>query len=134
MYLKAGKETSSFILPLGATVNMDGTAIYLGIASLFIAQYLGVDLSISQMLMVALVATLAFIGAAGVPGAGMVMLTMVLSSVNLPLEGVALVAGIDRILDMIQLLLMSWVMLPLVLLWKTLRIVPIIFIDNSQTI
>jgi Na+/H+-dicarboxylate symporter len=100
--LGVSKETSSFILPLGATVNMDGTAIYLGIASLFIAQYFGIELSITQMLMVALVATLASIGAAGVPGAGMVMLTMVLSSVNLPLEGIALVAGIDRILDMVR--------------------------------
>jgi Na+/H+-dicarboxylate symporter len=100
--LGVSKETSSFILPLGATVNMDGTAIYLGIASLFIAQYFGVNLSFTQMLMVALVATLASIGAAGVPGAGMVMLTMVLTSVNLPLEGIALIAGIDRILDMMR--------------------------------
>ncbi|MBM7662888.1 Na+/H+-dicarboxylate symporter [Bacillus mesophilus] len=100
--LGVSKETSSFILPLGATVNMDGTAIYLGIATLFIAQYFGVDLSFMQMLMVALVATLASIGAAGVPGAGMVMLTMVLTSVNLPLEGIALIAGIDRVLDMMR--------------------------------
>lgn len=100
--LGVSKETSSFILPLGATVNMDGTAIYLGIASLFTAQYFGIDLTFTQMLMIALVATLASIGAAGVPGAGMVMLTMVLTSVNLPLEGIALVAGIDRILDMMR--------------------------------
>ncbi len=100
--LGVSKETSSFVLPLGATINMDGTAIYLGIATLFIAQYFGVDLSFTQLLMVALVATLASIGAAGVPGAGMVMLTMVLAAVNLPLEGIALIAGIDRILDMMR--------------------------------
>ncbi|MDX5475921.1 MAG: dicarboxylate/amino acid:cation symporter [Bacillaceae bacterium] len=100
--LGVSKETSSFVLPLGATINMDGTAIYLGIATLFIAQYFGIDLSFTQMLMVALVATLASIGAAGVPGAGMVMLTMVLVAVDLPLEGIALIAGIDRILDMMR--------------------------------
>ena len=100
--LGVSKETSSFVLPLGATINMDGTAIYLGIATLFIAQYFGIDLTFTQMLMVALVATLASIGAAGVPGAGMVMLTMVLVAVDLPLEGIALIAGIDRILDMIR--------------------------------
>lgn len=100
--LGVSKETSSFILPLGATINMDGTAIYQGLAVMFIAQYYGHSLSISQLLMVALVGTLASIGAAGVPGAGLVMLTMVLTAVNLPLEGIALVAGIDRILDMFR--------------------------------
>lgn len=100
--LGVSKETSSFILPLGATINMDGTAIYQGLAVMFIAQYFGESLTITQLLMVALVGTLASIGAAGVPGAGLVMLTMVLTAVNLPLEGIALVAGIDRILDMIR--------------------------------
>lgn len=100
--LGVSKETSSFILPLGATINMDGTAIYQGLAVMFIAQYYGHSLSISQLLMIALVGTLASIGAAGVPGAGLVMLTMVLTAVNLPLEGIALVAGIDRILDMFR--------------------------------
>ncbi|MEN2466378.1 dicarboxylate/amino acid:cation symporter [Ornithinibacillus sp. JPR2-1] len=100
--LGVSKETSSFVLPLGATINMDGTAIYQGIAVMFTAQYFGQSLSIGQLLIVALVATLASIGAAGVPGAGMVMLTMTLAAVNLPLEAIALIAGIDRILDMIR--------------------------------
>lgn len=100
--LGVSKSTSSFVLPLGATINMDGTAIYQGIAVMFVAQYFGVELTFAQILMVALVATLASIGAAGVPGAGLVMLTMVLTAVNLPLEGIALVAGIDRILDMMR--------------------------------
>ena len=81
---------------------MDGTAIYQGVAVLFIAQYFGISLSFTQLLTIALIATLASIGTAGVPGAGMVMLTMVLVAVNLPLEGIALIAGIDRILDMIR--------------------------------
>jgi Na+/H+-dicarboxylate symporter len=94
------KSVSSFVLPLGATVNMDGTALYQGVCALFIAQVYGLELTIAQQLTLVLTATLASIGAAGVPGAGLIMLTMVLTSVNLPLEGVALVAGIDRILDM----------------------------------
>lgn len=100
--LGVSKETSSFILPLGATINMDGTAIYMGITVMFIAQYFGESLSVVQLLTVALMGTLASIGAAGVPGAGLVMLTMVLTAVNLPLEGIALIAGIDRVLDMIR--------------------------------
>lgn len=100
--LGVSRETTSFVLPLGATVNMDGTAIYQGIAALFIAQYFGINLTMVEILTIALVATLASIGTAGVPGAGMIMLAMVLSAVNLPLEGIALVAGIDRILDMIR--------------------------------
>jgi Na+/H+-dicarboxylate symporter len=100
--LGVSKETTSFVLPLGATINMDGTAIYQGIAVMFTAQYFGQSLSFSQLIIVALVATLASIGAAGVPGAGMVMLTMTLAAVNLPLEAIALIAGIDRILDMMR--------------------------------
>ncbi len=100
--LGVSKETSSFVLPLGATINMDGTAIYQGIAVMFIAQYFGVELTMAQILIVALMGTLASIGAAGVPGAGLIMLTMVLTAVNLPLEGIALIAGIDRILDMLR--------------------------------
>src|SRR5699024_6550097 len=100
--LNVSKETSSFVLPLGATINMDGTAIYQGIAVVFIAQYFGIELTFSQILTVALIGTLASIGTAGVPGAGMVMLTMVLTAIGLPLEGLALVAGIDRILDMMR--------------------------------
>lgn len=94
------KEVSSFVMPLGATVNMDGTAIYQGVCALFVAQIYGLDLTAAQMLTIVLVGTLASIGAAGVPGAGLIMLTLTLTAVNLPLEGVALVAGIDRILDM----------------------------------
>lgn len=100
--LNVSKETSSFVLPLGATINMDGTAIYQGLAVVFIAQYFGTDLSFAQLATVALIGTLASIGTAGVPGAGMIMLTMVLAAIGLPLEGLALVAGIDRILDMMR--------------------------------
>lgn len=98
--LGAKKEVASFVLPLGATINMDGTAIYQGVCAIFIAQIFGIDLSISQQIMIILTATLASIGTAGVPGSGVVMLSMVLQSVGLPLEGIALVAGVDRILDM----------------------------------
>ncbi|MDT8902997.1 dicarboxylate/amino acid:cation symporter [Anaeroselena agilis] len=98
--LGVSKEVSSFVLPLGATINMDGTAIYQGAAALFVAQVYGIDLSISQMLVIVLTGTLASIGTAGVPGAGLIMLTLVLQAVGLPLEGIALIAGIDRILDM----------------------------------
>ena len=98
--LGAKKEIASFVLPLGATINMDGTAIYQGVCAVFIASCYGIDLSIGHMLTIVLTATLASIGTAGVPGAGMVMLTMVLQSVNIPIEGIALVAGIDRLFDM----------------------------------
>ncbi|MBQ3112184.1 MAG: dicarboxylate/amino acid:cation symporter, partial [Firmicutes bacterium] len=94
------KEVSSFVLPLGATINMDGTAIYQGVCAIFIAQIFGIDLGISEQLTIILTATLASIGTAGVPGSGLIMLTMVLQSVGLPIEGMALIAGIDRILDM----------------------------------
>lgn len=98
--LGAKKEVASFVLPLGATINMDGTAIYQGVCAVFTAQIFGIHLTLSQQLMIILTATLASIGTAGVPGSGVVMLTMVLQSAGLPLEGIALVAGIDRILDM----------------------------------
>ena len=94
------KDIYSFVLPLGATINMDGTAIYQGVCAIFIATCYGLSLSFSQMLTIVLTATLASIGTAGVPGAGMVMLAMVLESVGLPVEGIALVAGVDRIFDM----------------------------------
>lgn len=98
--LGADKEVASFVLPLGATINMDGTAIYQGVCAIFIAQIFGIDLTLSQQVVIILTATLASIGTAGVPGSGVVMLTMVLQSVGLPLEGIGLVAGVDRILDM----------------------------------
>ena len=94
------KEISSFVLPLGATINMDGTAIYQGVCAVFIAACYGIDLTFAQMVSIVLTATLASIGTAGVPGAGMVMLAMVLTSVGLPVDGIALVAGVDRIFDM----------------------------------
>ena len=90
----------SFVLPLGATINMDGTAIYQGVCALFIANAYGIPLDLGQQVTIVLTCTLASVGTAGVPGAGVVMLTMVLQSVGLPVEGVALVAGIDRVLDM----------------------------------
>jgi len=98
--LGADREVASFVLPLGATINMDGTAIYQGVCSVFIASCYGINLTLPQMLTIVLTATLASIGTAGVPGAGMVMLAMVLQSVGLPVEGIALVAGVDRIFDM----------------------------------
>lgn len=98
--LGARKEVASFVLPLGATINMDGTAIYQGVCAVFIATAFGIDLTVGQMITIVLTATLASVGTAGVPGAGMVMLAMVLESVNIPVEGIALVAGIDRIFDM----------------------------------
>lgn len=98
--LGADKEVTSFVLPLGATINMDGTAIYQGVCSIFIASCYGIDLSFGQMLTIVLTATLASVGTAGVPNAGMVMLAMVLQSVGLPVGGIALVAGVDRIFDM----------------------------------
>ena len=98
--LGARKSIASFVLPLGATINMDGAAIYQGVCAIFIAEIFGIDLTIAQQLTIILTATLASIGTAGVPGSGMIMLAMVLQSVGLPVEGIALVAGIDRILDM----------------------------------
>ena len=98
--LGAERETASFVLPLGATINMDGTAIYQGVCAIFIASCFGIDLTLGQMATIVVTATLASIGTAGVPGAGMVMLAMVLTSVGLPVEGIALVAGVDRIFDM----------------------------------
>ena len=97
-----GNSTASFVLPLGATINMDGTAILQGIAVVFISQQYGIELSLAQYLMVILTATMVSIGAAGVPSAGIVMLVGVLSSVGLPTESIAMILGIDRILDMIR--------------------------------
>ena len=96
----AEPEISSFVLPLGATINMDGTAIYQAVATVFIACCYGVDLTIGQMAMVVVTATLASIGTAGVSGAGMIMLSMVLLQVGLPVEGIAIIAGVDKLFDM----------------------------------
>jgi Na+/H+-dicarboxylate symporter len=98
--LGVSNEVASFVLPLGATINMDGTALYQGVAVMFIAQVLGIDLSWTAQLMVVLTATLASIGAAGVPSAGIVILTVVLAQAGVPETGIALILGVDRILDM----------------------------------
>lgn len=100
--LGVSKKISSFVLPLGATINMDGTSLYLSVTALFAAQAYGVELSFAQIMMIVLIATLGSIGAAGVPGAGLVMLTLVLTAVNLPLEAIALIAGVDRFMDMFR--------------------------------
>lgn len=95
-------SVASFVLPLGATINMDGTAVMQGVATAFIAQAYGIDLSFTDYLMVILTATLASVGTAGVPGVGLIMLSMVLTQVGLPVEGVALIIGVDRLLDMLR--------------------------------
>lgn len=100
--LGVDNKVASFSIPLGATVNMDGTAIMQGVATVFIAQAYNIDIGIAGYLMVILTATLASIGTAGVPGVGLVTLTMVLQSVGLPVEGIALIIGVDRLLDMIR--------------------------------
>ncbi|MEW6455927.1 MAG: dicarboxylate/amino acid:cation symporter [Acidobacteriota bacterium] len=92
----------SFVLPLGATINMNGTALYQGVSAVFIAQVYGIPLTLPDQLTIVLTATAAAIGTAGVPGVGMIMLTMVLRAVNVPLEGIALVLGVDRFLDMLR--------------------------------
>lgn len=98
--LGTSEEVASFVLPLGATINMDGTALYQGVCALFVAQIYGVDLTAFQYGIIIVTGTLASIGTAGVPGAGFIMLTMILTALGLPLEGSALIAGIDRVLDM----------------------------------
>ncbi len=98
--LGVSNDVAAFVLPLGATVNMNGTAIYQGVSTIFIAQVFGFSLGITDLLTVVLTATLASIGAAGVPGIGMVTLTIVLTQLGIPLEGIALVVGVERILDM----------------------------------
>ncbi|AQS36828.1 Na+/H+ dicarboxylate symporter [Shewanella psychrophila] len=100
--LGVDNKVASFTLPLGATINMDGTAIMQGVATVFIAQVYGVDLTITDYAMVVVTATLASIGTAGVPGVGLIMLAMVLNQVGLPVEGIALIIGVDRLLDMVR--------------------------------
>ena len=101
-------KVTSFTLPLGATINMDGTALYECVAAMFIAQVYGIDLSIGQQALVVLTALLASIGAAGIPMAGLVMITVILTAVNLPLEGVGLIIAVDRILDMTRTSINVW--------------------------
>jgi len=94
------REYSSFVIPLGATINMDGTALYQGVAALFIAQIYGIPLGLGDQVTIVLMATLASVGAAGVPAAGIITLAMVLKQIGVPLEGIALILGVDRFLDM----------------------------------
>lgn len=101
-------KISSFVLPLGATINMDGTALYECVAAMFIAQAYGIDLSLFQQFLVVLTALLASIGAAGIPMAGLVMITIILRAVGLPLEGVGLILAVDRILDMMRTSINVW--------------------------
>lgn len=101
-------KTSSFVLPLGATINMDGTALYQCVAVLFIAQAYGIELSLVQQFMVMITALLASIGAAGIPMAGLVIMTVILSAVGLPIEGLGLILAVDRILDMFRTAVNVW--------------------------
>src|SRR5699024_6000264 len=94
------EEVASVVLPIGATINMDGTSLYQAVAAVFISQALGLDLSVAQQVTIVLTATLASIGTAGVPGAGIIMLVIVLQAIEVPVEGIALILGVDRILDM----------------------------------
>lgn len=98
--LGASKEVSSFVLPLGATINMDGTALYQAVAAVFIAQASGIDLTTGAQITIVLTAVLASVGTAAVPGAGIVMLIIILEAINVPAAGIALILGVDRILDM----------------------------------
>ncbi|HMM12332.1 MAG TPA: dicarboxylate/amino acid:cation symporter [Bacteroidales bacterium] len=100
--LKVKNEVASFVLPLGATVNMDGTSLYQAVAAVFLAQIYGMDLTFAQQLTIILTATLASIGSAAVPGAGMIMLVIVLGAVGIPAEGIALIFAVDRPLDMLR--------------------------------
>jgi Na+/H+-dicarboxylate symporter len=101
-------RVSSFVLPLGATINMDGTALYEAVAAVFIAQLYGIDLSFGQELLVFLTATLAAIGAAGIPSAGLVTMAIVLKAVGLPLDGIGIIIAVDRILDMFRTSINVW--------------------------
>lgn len=98
--LGAPKNIASFTIPLGTTLNMDGAAIYLGIAAVFVSQVFGIELSMSQQMTILLMAVLASIGSVGVPGSALIVMTMVFTQVGIPMEGIALVAGVDRVLDM----------------------------------
>ena len=105
---KVPNEVVSFVVPLGATVNMDGTALYEAVAAIFIAQAYGITLTLPQQLTVSLTATLASIGAAAIPGAGLVTMVIVLKAVNLPLEGIGMILAVDRILDMCRTTVNVW--------------------------
>ena len=101
-------KVSSFVVPLGATINMDGTALYECVAAMFIAQAYGVDLGVGQQLLVVITALLASVGAAGIPMAGLVMISVILTAVGLPLEGLGLILAVDRVLDMCRTTVNVW--------------------------
>jgi Na+/H+-dicarboxylate symporter len=105
---KVSPRVSSFVLPLGATINMDGTALYESVAAVFIAQVYGIDLSVGQQILIFLTATLAAIGAAGIPSAGLVTMAIVLNAVGLPLQGIGMILAVDRILDMCRTSVNVW--------------------------
>jgi Na+/H+-dicarboxylate symporter len=105
---KISPRVSSFVLPLGATINMDGTALYESVAAVFIAQVYGIDLTIGQQVLIFLTATLAAIGAAGIPSAGLVTMAIVFNAVGLPLEGIGMILAVDRILDMCRTSVNVW--------------------------
>ncbi len=107
---KAGikKKVAGFVLPLGATINMDGTALYEAIAAMFVASFYGIDLSIGEQIIIFFTASLAAIGAAGIPSAGLVTMTLVFSAVGIPLEGIALILSVDRFLDMLRTTVNVW--------------------------
>jgi Na+/H+-dicarboxylate symporter len=100
--LGVSEEVSSFVLPLGATINMDGTALYQAVAAVFIAQSLGMEIGLGGQLTIVLTAVLASVGTAAVPGAGIIMLVIILEAVGVPSAGIALILGVDRILDMLR--------------------------------
>lgn len=100
--MNTNKEIAGFVLPLGATINMDGTALYQGVAAVFIAQVYGFDLTVVEQMTIVITAVLASIGTAPVPGVGIIMLVMILNAINIPAQGIALILGVDRILDMLR--------------------------------
>ncbi len=107
---KAGikKKVAGFVLPLGATINMDGTALYESVAAMFVAHVYGIELSLAEQVIIFLTATLAAVGAAGIPSAGLVTMTLVFTAVGLPLEGIAVILAVDRFLDMIRTSINVW--------------------------
>jgi Na+/H+-dicarboxylate symporter len=105
---KVSRRTATFVLPIGATINMDGTALYESVAAIFIAQAMGLDLSISQQVLIFITATLASIGAAGIPEAGLVTMVIVLKAVDLPLDGIGLILAIDWFLDRCRTTVNVW--------------------------
>jgi Na+/H+-dicarboxylate symporter len=105
---KVKKKVAGFVLPLGATINMDGTALYEAIAAMFVASFYGIDLSIGEQIVIFFTASLAAIGAAGIPSAGLVTMTLVFTAVGIPLEGIALILSVDRFLDMLRTTVNVW--------------------------